>query len=495
MTIKLEYQEYLFNNGVSNKELKETWLEYSFKFNFISEEFERDRKKYKYKDNPLKVENHPIIVNLRSEEIKNESPNTFLDFINTEFSLEGCIKFASKHGLLGIESNFKFKDKDEKLIKAELLYCWLWELANIKNIVNLIIAKQELNKDKIKILHHIDWWNLICKESYKEKLSKEEKKKFNAPERIVINYDKEYKGKATWSEVRRWFYEQKKYKLLGKNNFKFEINIEPQINLQSNFKNNLAGIEYSFTDKQFKMLVDDILLITFNNFYKKRVNIQVDNLDGNFTYQDQTKNLIGKIWKDLFEVIKNNNIIKRCYFCKDIIVTGINNFRSDREYCSNSCAVNGSRVKNIFNKNKKDFEKKGYILKLSEGNLPSEFRYWLLDSNNKLIAGLDISQNEISETSQKFNSKKNQISNKIDLHNTNNDQKIFYAFLINKNDEKFMYKKSSDEFKKVAFIVQTTDLKDAYEEDKIINLNETTLEMLRIKDEAIELPKIGRAHV
>ena len=129
-------------------------------------------------------------------------------------------------------------------------------------------------------------------------------------EDILLQGHKEYKGKATWSEVRRWFYEQKKYKLLGKNNFKFEINIEPQINLQSNFKNNLAGIEYSFTDKQFKMLVDDILLITFNNFYKKRVNIQVDNLDGNFTYQDQTKNLIGKIWKDLFEVIKNNNIIK-----------------------------------------------------------------------------------------------------------------------------------------------------------------------------------------
>jgi hypothetical protein len=58
-----------------------------------------------------------------------------------------------------------------------------------------------------------------------------------------------------------------------------------------------------------------------------------------------------------------------------------------------------------------------------------------------------------------------------------------------------MYKKSSDEFKKVAFIVQTTDLKDAYEEDKIINLNETTLEMLRIKDEVIELPRFYRKDI
>ena len=77
---------------------------------------------------------------------------------------------------------------------------------------------------------------------------------------------------------------------------------------------------------------------------------------------------------------------------------------------------------------------------MSEGNLPHEFRYWLLDSNNKLIAGLDISQNDISEASQKFNAKKVQISKKIDLHNSNNDQKIFYAFLINKNDEKFIGK-------------------------------------------------------
>ena len=69
-----------------------------------------------------------------------------------------------------------------------------------------------------------------------------------------------------------------------------------------------------------------------------------------------------------------------------MFITGLNNFRSYREYCSNSCAVNGSRVKNIFNKNKKQFEKKGYTIKLSEGNLPNEFRYWLLDSNNKLIA-------------------------------------------------------------------------------------------------------------
>jgi len=495
MSVKLEGQDYLVNKGLSSKQIKDVWNSYAFKFNFISEEFEKYRKDNKLKENPLKVDNHPIIVELNDENKIDEQSNILLDFINTEFSIEGCVKFASKYGLLGVENNFNLKNNEEKLIKAELLYSWLWELANIKNIINLIIAKQELNKDKIKILHHEDLFNLTYKEVYEESFTREEKKKFNAPERIIVRYDNKFKGKDTWAEIRHWSYEQRKYKLLGKNNFKFEINIEPQKNLESNFKQNLADIKYSLTDKQFVMLIDDILLITFNNFYKKRIKVEVNNSDGNFTYENQTTNLIGKIWDNLFQVIKNNNIIKHCYFCKDIFITGLNNFRSDREYCSNSCAVNGSRVKNIFNKNKKDFEKKGYILKLSEGNLPNEFRYWLLDSNNKLIAGLDISQNEISETSQKFNSKKNQISNKIDLHNSNNDQKIFYAFLINKNDEKFMYKKSSDEFKKVAFIVQTTDLKDAYEEDKIINLNETTLEMLRIKDEVIELPRFYRKDI
>lgn len=504
MTIKLEYQDYLLSSGISIKDLKETWKSYAFKFNFLTEEFEENRKKYKIQENPLKVENHPIVISANVQKNIEADSNIFLDFINTEFSIEGCTKFASKHGMLGIENNFEFKDKEGKEVKAELLYCWLWELANIKNIINLVIAKQELNKDKIKILHHIDWLNLQQKKIYKEKLSKDEEKKFNAPERIYIRYDKNYKGKATWAEIRYWSYEQKKYKLLGKNNFKFEINIEPPYNLQSNFKNNLAGIEYSLTDKQLIMLLDDILLITFNNFYKKRIKVEVNNQNGSFSYENQTTNLIGKIWDNLFNVIKNNNIIKHCYFCKDIFITGLNNFRSDREYCSNSCAVNGSRVKNIFNKNKNQFEKKGYTIKLSEGNLPNEFRYWLLDSNNKLIAGLDISQNDISEASQKFNSKKNQLSNKIDLHNSNNDQKIFYAFLINKNNEIFMYQKNLDQLKKVGFVVQTTDLKDAYEDEKIVNINQASSEAFKdiqmVKDlqndlEILEFPRSFRKDI
>jgi hypothetical protein len=265
MSVKLEDQNYLMHNGLSSRLIKEAWNNYAFKFNFITEEFEKYRKDNKLKENPLRVDNHPIIVALNDEKKIDEQSNILLDFVNTEFSIEGCVKFASKYGLLGIENNFNLKNKEEKLIKAELLYSWLWELANIKNIINLIIAKQELNKDKIKILHHEDLFNLTYKKVYEESLTKEEKKKFNAPERIIVRNDNKYKGKGTWAEIRHWSYEQRKYKLLGKNNFKFEINIEPQKNLESNFKKNLADIEYSLTDKQFIMLIDDILLITFNN--------------------------------------------------------------------------------------------------------------------------------------------------------------------------------------------------------------------------------------
>ena len=108
MTIKLEYQKYLLESNISIKELKDAWKSYAFKFNFLTEEFEENRKKYKIQENPLKVENHPIIVSANNQKNIETESNIFLDFVNTEFSIEGCTKFASKHGMLGIENNFEF---------------------------------------------------------------------------------------------------------------------------------------------------------------------------------------------------------------------------------------------------------------------------------------------------------------------------------------------------------------------------------------------------
>ena len=44
MSVKLEGQDYLVNKGVSSKQIKDVWNSYAFKFNFISEEFEKYRK-------------------------------------------------------------------------------------------------------------------------------------------------------------------------------------------------------------------------------------------------------------------------------------------------------------------------------------------------------------------------------------------------------------------------------------------------------------------
>jgi DNA uptake protein ComE-like DNA-binding protein len=42
-----------------------------------------------------------------------------------------------------------------------------------------------------------------------------------------------------------------------------------------------------------------------------------------------------------------------------------------------------------------------------------------------------------------------------------------------------MYQKNLDQLKKVGFVVQTTDLKDAYEDQKIVNINQTSSEAFR----------------
>ena len=89
MPVKLEDQNYLLNNGLSSKEIKEAWHGYAFKFNFITEDFEKYRKENKLKENPLKVENHPIIAALNDEKKIDDQSNILLDFINTEFSI--CI--------------------------------------------------------------------------------------------------------------------------------------------------------------------------------------------------------------------------------------------------------------------------------------------------------------------------------------------------------------------------------------------------------------------
>jgi hypothetical protein len=67
-----------------------------------------------------------------------------------------------------------------------------------------------------------------------------------------------------------------------------------------------------------------------------------------------------------------------------------------------------------------------------------------------------------------------------------------------------MYQKNLDQLKKVGFVVQTTDLKDAYEDQKIVNINQASSEAFRdiqmIKDlqndlEILEFPRSFRKDI
>jgi hypothetical protein len=114
--------------------------------------------------------------------------------------------------------------------------------------------------------------------------------------------------------------------------------------------------------------------------------------------------------------------------------------RSDKVYCSNSCVVNGTRTEAIFKKYEKDLEKKGYVVRKSNGNTDKQFDYWLIDEKNKLIGGLDITQSSISEFSQKWNSQCKIIQSKLETN------ELPISFLINKEGRKYQFGQTSAEF-------------------------------------------------
>ena len=76
-----------------------------------------------------------------------------------------------------------------------------------------------------------------------------------------------------------------------------------------------------------------------------------------------------------------------------------------------------------------------------------------------MIAGLDIVQSEVSEKSQKWDNQSLSIGKRLI------DTKLEFAFLINKNNQKFLFKKNGYVFANpIKFIPQISDLKKALEE-------------------------------
>lgn len=353
-----------------------------------------------------------LISYLKNNEqnLKTLSPQILLDFANTEFTIEGLIEFAKKYGPLGLTA----LDTSKK--NYEIINAWFYELAHIKNTLDIIFIQQENNIDRLSL-------NL---------------KIFNTG---LWEYTKIYSHK------------------INKHKNKYAINIYP-----SELDNCMRFKHPKLDNTTLKQVTKDILFLIFENFYRDRVKPILIN-EGKFSSENQPTSLIGYIWHQLFLLVENENTLKRCSFCKNVFTTGENSARTDKKFCSSSCTVNGHRTETIFNVCKNKFEKKGY--KIKDGNNPKKsFRYWLTNQKNILVAGIEVSQTEISRSSRKWSAKKEEIFKKIDNQNLENPkQPIKEAYLLNAKHEVFKLNKFNSEI-----IKHFETLKSA--EEKIIYATE-----------------------
>ena len=328
------------------------------------------------------------LLEFNKRETVEYTPNSsiVIEFANTDFSLDGIYQFAEKYGRLGLGYSF-----DLATTHVELANAWLWELANVKNVLGLILYKQTSEVDKFSKL-------------------------------LKINL-----------QTGLWEYENNRYKTAEVN---FPVYIFPTGSFEIGNNKELIRFKEDLNSNNLPQVIDDILSVLFFNFYRDRVKPVISS-NNKFSSEIQPISLIGFIWHELFKIIENNNLIKNCRYCKDFFPIGTGSARSDKVYCSNSCVVNGTRTEAIFKKYEKDLEKKGYVVRKSNGNTDKQFDYWLIDKNDKLIGGLDITQSSISEFSQKWNSQCKIIQSKLETN------ELPISFLINKEGRKYLFTQDS----------------------------------------------------
>jgi hypothetical protein len=328
------------------------------------------------------------LLEFNKRETVEYTPNNsiVIEFANTDFSLDGIYQFAEKYGRLGLGYSF-----DLATTHVELANAWLWELANVKNVLGLILYKQTSEVDKFSKL-------------------------------LKINL-----------QTGLWEYENNRYKTAEVN---FPVYIFPTGSFEICNNKELIRFKEDLNSNNLPQVIDDILSVLFFNFYRDRVKPVISS-NNKFSSEIQPISLIGFIWHELFKIIENNNLIKNCRYCKDFFPIGTGSARSDKVYCSNSCVVNGTRTEAIFKKYEKDLEKKGYVVRKSNGNTDKQFDYWLIDEKNKLIGGLDITQSSISEFSQKWNSQCKIIHSKLETN------ELPISFLINKEGRKYLFTQDS----------------------------------------------------
>jgi len=189
----------------------------------------------------------------------------------------------------------------------------------------------------------------------------------------------------------------------------------------------------SVNDYNVDFLIRDYLIYVLMGFYSPSVRVHFDLKSEWIQSTVKPRGLIGEIWRQIDEFIENKKLLKRCNFCKKMLVIGGNATRSDKKYCSQSCTVQGNRIENIILPLNKYLKKKGMKIIINTENRYSSFDFLIYTTDDKFAAALEVSQTSISPDSQKWKYKSAQMVGKM-LR-----KKISHAFLINKGRDLFFW--------------------------------------------------------
>ena len=308
----------------------------------------------------------------------------FLNFAATQMNDEGILKFAQDFGLLGIGG----VDDGTTQEICEWLHGWYYELANVKSV--------------LKILYH-----------YQNKNFK-----------YLDRYFKFWKDTGLWE-----FYDDT-YRF---NNKKIDIGYVAEESLLIPWRKSKSHLFLSVNDYNVDFLIRDYLIYVLMGFYSPSVRVHFDLKSEWIQSTVKPRGLIGEIWRQIDEFIENKKLLKRCNFCKKMLVIGGNATRSDKKYCSQSCTVQGNRIENIILPLNKFLKKRDMKIIKNPESRCSSFDFLIYTTDDKFAAALEVSQTSISPDSQKWKYKSAQMVGKM-LR-----KKISHAFLINKGRDLFFW--------------------------------------------------------
>jgi len=325
----------------------------------------------------------------------------FLNFAATQMNDKGMLKFAQDFGLLGIGG----VDDAVKEEKTEYLHGWYLELANVKSVLKILYHYQ--NKNFKYLDRYFKFWKdtglwEFCDDTYRINNKK-----------IIIGYE---------AETSLWARDE------------FSNVILPQIPPdEAEVIKPKSHLFLSVNDYNVDFLIRDYLIYVLMDFYSPKVRVHFDLKSEWIRSTVKPSGLIGEIWRQIDEFIENKKLLKRCNFCKKLLVVGGNATRSDKKYCSPSCTVQSNRIENIILPLNKYLKKKDMKIIINPENRYSSFDFLIYTTDDKFAAALEVSQTCMSPDSQKWKYKSEQMVGKM-LR-----KKISHAFLINKDRDLFFW--------------------------------------------------------